>query len=379
MKLVSSIADLESMDNFLNDLTKKFITPLGSVFRVACQALKNWGIEVTEENKDWIKERSTQSYKEEWENNAKEVHDAISNAIVAVGLGEGNKQLNRKLAETVRDILKSWASEDSEREFVICDVGAGTGNTTIAIHQRLAEDSETASLVKRVRYYLIEPSFEATNEANKKLKAFKLGRQQVITAFDDEHYPFVREKRFDVVVSNAVFHHKSFPDYLLEIHRLLVDDGVLVFGDWYSRTWYQPHTVVSLIKDLDEKDGGKIAMDFMDFFDLSFKEVEDFTKSFDEGERKAHESVITYKKVLAKELKELNERLGKTEKDALKQYILEAYEPLSDRLEKLSAHGFEVDLIKLKETHKGFKSLDKNIKQQYPGTNLACVVAVAKK
>jgi len=387
MKLISSIDELKEMDNFLSGLTEEFITPLGSVFRVVCQALKNWGIEVTDENINWIKERSKQGYIKEWESSSEKVHDIISEAIVDVGLGEGNKSLNTLLAMTIREILRGWESQNPKREFFICDIGAGTGTTTISIHNRLLEDSETAPLIQRVYWYLIEPSPKAINEAHKNLKEIGLSKYQCIPEFDDEYYSFSKnEKLFDLVVSNAVFHHKSFPDYLSGIHRILAEDGVLVFGDWYSITWYQPHTVVNLIEDignLSGLNGEQIAREFREFFDLTPREVEDFTKSFDKGEQMANRKVEEYKKALAERLKRYNEELGKkpTDKGALRQYILEAYEPLNDRLEKLSAHGFEIDITKLKETHKGFRFLDKNIKRLYPDSygNLACVVAAAKK
>ncbi|NYZ77450.1 class I SAM-dependent methyltransferase [Candidatus Micrarchaeota archaeon] len=366
------IGDLEEIDKFLHELTDDLSMPSGSLFRIAHQYLKNWGVEITRDNLEWIKEKAYNSYMEEWERSGDEINTAIKRAIIATGLGEGDNILNKNVAAMAVEHMLAL-HDSGKRTLRVCDIGAGDGATTVAIFNRMERYAETAALGEVTRFYLLEPSDERIMKGVKEninTHSLKMKHKPgVVTLTHEEAMSLFREGVFDIAVTSAVYHHMPFPDYLNDIHRILSDDGVLVMGDWFYNIFEYPARVLPLLESLDreQRNTEQRRIDaFRKYFDIPFDTAawnDDLTVEQIMGNK-----IFTiYTVALANELSDMGKKL----------YFFEAFEPLSDRLKKMEGAGFETDFAELKKKHVAFARSINNIRRVFP--DFACAVSAGKK
>jgi hypothetical protein len=179
----------------------------------------------------------------------------------------------------------------------------------------------------------------------------------------------LKESEFDMVLSNAVFHHMSFPDYLTHISNSLAEGGVMITGDWFTTLFESPAYAVSVLHELGAKPD-KVEL-FESVFGIDGDKKAEWDARLTFEQRKANEKVLKYIGALAKETKgfEKGSRL----------YFLEAFESLGDRLEKMEGAGLVTDLDELRANYSGFLKLDRSVRRVFPGMDLACVIAAAKR
>lgn len=365
------IPELEMMDKVIGELTQDLVVPPGSIFRVACQYLENWGVERTAENTEWIKKRSRESYMEEYGDTGAEINTAIKRAIIATGLGsggrdEGDATLNRNVAGMAVNNL--MALNDGERRFRIADLGAGEGATTVAILDRLNRTEESREFASLCEFYLVEPSFKRIKSAvEEKLDKHPIKIDySIITATHEDLIPMVKEGTFDMVVSSSVYHHMTFPDYLDDLYDVLTDEGVLIIGDWYYNILEHPARIIPLLE------GQGLARDridrFRNYFDIPF-DTREIDKNLTPEQERTNRKFVKFINALAVELSKIGAR----------QYFLEGYELLSERMEKMKQAGFETDIKELREKHRAFSRTLDNVRRIYPGTEIACVISAGKK
>jgi hypothetical protein len=375
MEQVNSIDQLEKLDQWFCQLCEGLSYKPGNIFRIAGQYLKNWGITVTDDNKGWLEEMSLLSYKHEWKGASPSTLEAIRVAGTRAGLTLGNEELNEILAEMATDVLLGM--DDGQRRFVIGDVGAGTGDTSMAILDDLSKTREGRELMRRCHFYLLEPAFDEMTRAKGALEGFRIGLEEfnfeightMVNQTMETHFPMLpRGPMFDLLVSNAVFHHMTFPTYLGRIYEKLADDGVAVIGDWHTTIWQYPAFVVPILVDLG-MDGQKL-QEFKTRFEIREADRGQYEKQLKDHQVAANSAMYEFEGYLGQEFQSLKpeERL----------YFLEAHESLGDRLGKMRECGFCVDMSELKEKHKGFVRMQRNIKELYPESEMACVVAAGK-
>ncbi len=394
MELEKIRAQLIRMEEALNYLTAPLMVPSGSVFRLAYQYLQTWfncfngnvvPIPFTPELRQWIDGNAETSYMGEWAESSDDMHIAIARATTQAGLGDGNNELNRALAE----IFMKYYKQMRDKEVVeVCDVGAGTGDTTTAIireiHQFESDLSKREAVkLPRIRFNCVEPSPDRLPLFNEKFvfRDTTLVQYNWYKGTDSDWYSVCREGRFDFVVSNAVFHHKVFPEHFEDIRRILTESGVLIFGDWYTPIWSHPALLVSLLRDLGICNDGII--EFYSKFNLDEKSYEDKYKEMGEGEKIAYNQMRGFIKALGKEFhrlkeewrkkrekrqREAEERGGEYERKETKERepvicFLEGHEERKYREKKLDVCGFKVD----------------EIREIYPVGEFASVIAASKK
>lgn len=376
MEMAKTIPELERLDKWFRELCEGLEYKPGSIFRIAGQYLKNWGIIIDDENRGWIDEMSLLSYKQEWKGASKRTLDAIRVGGTRAGLTLGNEELNEILAEMAVDVLMSM--NDGKRTFLIGDIGAGTGDTSMAILDDLSKSNEGRDIMRRCHFYLLEPAFGEMTRAKDAIEGFRIGIEgeteveighTMVNQTMETHFPMLpRGPMFDLIVSNAVFHHMAFPTYLERIHEKLADDGVAVIGDWHTTIWQYPAFVVPILVDLG-LEASKLE-EFKTRFCIKEQDREQHEKALRRDQAESNKKMYLFERMLGEEfaMLEPEERL----------LFLEAHESLADRLTKIRESGFCVDLSELKEKHEGFVRMDRNIKHLYPDKEMACVVAAGK-
>ncbi len=339
---------------------------LGSLLRIACQYLENWGIETKSlGNKDTgvLDKHSHNEYKNEWEAADPIVHQAIEGAIIDSNLGEGNQLLNTEVARLAADIILN--EMQAREKIAIADIGAGTGNTTGSMLDELRNRDER--VLEQIEMYFIEPCDNSHLKIKDLMAKYPKVEYQRIIAMDYAHLGILREGVFDLVVSNAVFHHHSFPFYLNEINSALKKGGFLIMGDWYTEVWHHPYTTAYLLREAFRVEQD-IIIEFMRLFNekAEWKDANDYWLGRPEDETVRNNGMLLYTKNLASRLKEKEDK-----KVELK--IFEAHERYEERLAKLNQAGFITDAAEIQKIAKRLKNTEKEvIRPKFAMVTVAC-------
>jgi len=392
----STRGEISKLCKRVKDITKNLDIPLGDIWRLKNNALEGHGIKV-DGNEEWLEDLSLKSYLREWKEAPYQVYTAIRNAISDSGLGEeGNNRLNAKLAEMATEILLEIDEIKSDGIIYICDIGAGKGDTIGAILDGIKIRNER--MLKRIHVRTIEPSPEGIAQIRNLLQAEFPMVTSVREEGTDTGLAELRDKQYDLVVSNAALHHKSFPTHLPEMHRVLSDEGALLIGDWYTEIWHRPEWIAYLLKEALNADrvnieSGKrrrtgvfnekkktVLEAYMDLFQIErFQEVVDVWESTAPEIRKRNEGMLRYVRNLRKRLAEVKEQIPDKKIRGL--YLFEAHQGHDDFLKEANVIGFETSLQKLKRDVPACKNLSSNSADVGPLDikKFACVDVLCKK
>ncbi len=378
-KLISSIDELRAFDERLTEITKSLIIRPGSIFKVPGSSYHRWGIEITDENREWLKKRSEEFYDKD-EHELRYIHPARESIVKTPLRAYTESRMAGEIGWIVREIMHSL--DDGKREFRICDIGARYGHATSSVIAAL-NGPDMNDVVKRTKFYLIDRNQEKLRHAemNLEMHGVPLG-SRVLIAHDDENYLREQhEKKFDIIISLAYFHNKSFPNYLEQLGRVLVDDGALVIGDWHSALWDHPINAFRLL----EKIGAGSHM-FEDVSEGRVRMVLDAVKEHF-GNMLEHDSIpgIESSEIVAvKEhmdcILEIASSLRKLNRNSIPRvYFLEANETSRARIEKLENAGFTVDMDQIRKAFPKSGKLEGLPRKMLRNSDFAVVMAAVKR
>jgi SAM-dependent methyltransferase len=343
---------------------------LGSVLRIASQYFSNWGIKIDERELKSLERYSIEAYKNEWENVDADVYTAIHEAVIDSNLGDGNHQLNMEIAKFASEIIAGKICR--MEKIVMADIGAGTGDTSGSILAEIKTRLGVEAL-KKIEIYFVEPADESNIQIkNLMKKTYPEVNYQRVMATDYANLQMLKKNTFDLVVSNAVFHHHSFPTYLHDLHRIIKKDGFLIIGDWYTEIWESPLNIAYLLKEAFRIKEEAVNR-FIAIFDSnkSWPHVVEYWNSKSDEEKTRNEGMFLYVKNLAKRLEEKRKAQEKEEiitctacppKPSLSLNLLEAHERYEERLKKMDAAGFETDIKEIKRKYRKMTRKILNIK-----------------
>ncbi len=334
VELIRDIDKLREFDDKLCQITKDLPIRSGSVFKVPSAAYHRWGIEVTLENREWLKKESVKYY-------GKDIDELLldpyrENIVKTPFRAWTESRMADEIGWIVRELMRSM--DDGQKEFSVCDVGARFGQTTASVVTSL-RDSDMDGVLRRTKFYLVDRSAPKLEYARRELE-----RYGAICAakpeHDEDYLNEQRDGRFDIIISLAHFHHKSFPDYFNEINRVLADDGVLVVGDWHSALWDHPINAAKLLERIGA--GSQVLDAFREHFGRELM-TPDPDPKLDADEKQALEDHMNCWIEIATNLNKLN----RTARPRV--YFLEAHETSKARKKKMEGAGFVVDLDQIRK------------------------------
>jgi ubiquinone/menaquinone biosynthesis C-methylase UbiE len=232
---------------------------LGSPLKVPSYAWTNWGAQ-WRTNKEYTEliALSEKGYRDEWDLTTAQGHEDIARAATRAGLGDANQRLNHEAAGIVaREAIGITG------EFRILDVGAGSGNTSLAIVDALKNPA-------RAFFHLLDPAREALATAADRLRQKGLveGKNFAIHGTTDTNaLGVLQEHSFQLVVAVAALHHHA--DLISPIGvlaRLLAPGGLLVIADWHNTVWEHPARVLHVLQLLDWADKIKEIQKFIHLY-----------------------------------------------------------------------------------------------------------------
>jgi SAM-dependent methyltransferase len=327
---------------------------------------------VTPKNRDWIKRRAAEKFFEEWQKTTEKANEAIEKAILDVKeLIIGNQGLNRELGEMVVSILRRMHALDGDRIFTIYDLGAGDGDTTLAVLNAMDLYPHTKGLAPYCKFRLLDPGSQRLRVAEAKIAAHPLSklllsRPVSIVGSSDFFESDVGKGSVDIFISNAVLHHFPFPDHYRVIREKLAEDGVLVAGDWHNTILSHPAFFVPLLEAIGADT--YLVNEFMNRFGIKEGDRKKLEEGLTPRQKACHQPFIDFIKAQSVRLKEVGEKLC----------ILECLESFEDRGMNMRVAGFEDRIDVLRKEHVGFGDIERNKNLVFADSDLAGVVAVGK-
>jgi len=367
MSMRETESAIREVDHVLCEVFEGLRMAPGSVCMIACQYLRNWGIGVTEANSAFIEQTSLNGYSWQWKSSSSLTHQMINNASSRAGITYNNNQLNQMLASMVTGVIGAMVESGGSRngKIRVLDIGAGDGKTTIAVLDYM-KSMDLEGLAGHCKFILLDPSPTALAAAHA-----RIGERGYVPPVGGSLYDYLDEcpRPVDIVISNAVFHHFSFPGFLGRIHEGMAEDGVMVAGDWHTTIWSQPAFIVPILRMLGA--GQEKVRLFETTFGVRQGDLERLERGLSPMQRESNRRMLEYERYLVEELQ------GSSQRRASPLLLFEAHESLDDRLAKYRERGFATDIEELRKKRwcKGVKNNVRTPKSRY---ELGAVALVSK-
>ncbi|NYZ77451.1 class I SAM-dependent methyltransferase [Candidatus Micrarchaeota archaeon] len=368
-KLDEAKRKLEEFNDKFCEITKDLSIRTGSIFKVPSMAYFRWGIEITEENRNWLKENSGVFYGKDSDDEKKLIYYPAMESIVKTPLRTFTEtRMANEIGWIVHEVMHSL--DDGEREFRICDVGAQFGQATSAVVAELRENPSAENIVNRCNFYLIDRLWKKLGHAERSLNMQKINTSHIsLIGADDESYLRTQpDKFFDIIISLAYFHNKSFPDYLDQIYRVLADDGVLVIADWHSALWDHPINTYRLLEKIGAE--VKVLRAFEAHVGYNLMKP-DSCPGITLEEVRAVSEHINYWIEIASNLNKMER------KSRPRVHFLEAHDTSKARIQKLEDAGFSVNMDDIRKAFPKSK-LEGLPKKLLRDSDFAVVMAAVK-
>ena len=326
----------------------------GSICKVRNTSQDNWGVKVTEDNKEWIKERAESFYKKditEAEEKGKSVDlKGLKIQPYSHYIQSGIRIIGKIVKEVVRKLEKKKRKDSLIKTAVI---GGRSGTLAVPIVFEINDLDD--KLVERTQFYIVEPSQSRLEIAERTLPMYgieeirktKAGGFSLEHKTDEQFLSTQKDNEVDIMISFFHCHNKPFSDHVPEMKRVLKKNGTLILLDNYSPMWQNPVFVHELLREIGA--GDKILADFKAYFNVNCKNRPAL-------EKVEAEALKDHKDYWMKVVREIREGGYETEKPI---FFLKAHSTVAQRLERLHDSGFSTETERILELYPNlFDNLD---------------------
>lgn len=358
--------------NFVNEITADLPVQSGSVLRVPSSAYGNWGIYITNDNRNWLYSQSRKAYECEWAETDGSLNRLVTEASQQAGLGDVNRHLNNAVGRMAASAAISLV-EDGYATIAVCDVGAGTGATSVsflsAVHNALNSRPEKTL----VELSVIEPSMARLDEAERNIAALLAGfpkKNMAVTIkpirlADIDALGTMRGQH--IIISSASIHHNAFNYHLQAISDALGRNGIFINGDWHDSLSHHPARIYPLLRELGASKE-KLAK-FAEFFDVTAEKMRKADGGLSGQAISANNQIFSFwaatGAIFARSRKECPI------------YFLEAHEPWTSRHANLRENGFCTEPAKLRMAFPGARAAHAQLRRIH-GSSLGAVTVAMK-
>jgi hypothetical protein len=330
--------DVIAFDKAFRSITADLPKPilLGSVMRLSADVLPNWGIQITKENRQDLRDYAEDFYvmdeaRYTLENTARDMLQSYKRTLQAPCL----EQMESSSSLILTNLLLS--SQD-KKKISICNLAAGAANVVRSVITKLGCDAAGKGILERTVFHLVDRP-QKLERAMKNLGGLPAnvewhakGSAEFLTDMK------VAGKRFDYLVTVSQFHRKPFlSEYLKSIHDIMNERALLITADWHSPLTSCPSGVYDILETLNVP---KTKLDyFRDLFGpFMHRDVRADNRP---EENRALSDHIEYWKSLAGSM-------GSTDPNGLKIRIISAFLTQRQLASQLEKSGFDTDRDKIK-------------------------------
>jgi hypothetical protein len=247
--MLTSLEDILEFDRSVREITEGLPRPIriGSVLRAGERAYRQWGIGITDQNRENLRELATWHYVLDAEEGKNECHTGDDLRHVKKKLSSDSLE---SMATYIARLVKEAAVtiDDGIRTFRVCNIASGGGRLCSAIATAMREDPESEAILERTEFHLVDHSVKIS-KAEKNLDGF--GVRIVPHAMLDDQFLEKGVGEFDFIVELSHLHRKPFlSGHLAKLYSALRDGGLLISGDFHSITSQHPYYIYNLLKEM---------------------------------------------------------------------------------------------------------------------------------
>jgi SAM-dependent methyltransferase len=354
MKL-TKISEVKQMANEAMALFDWSAIPLGHPIRNHAYSYGSWGIVITPDNIEALRQLSKEEYAKEWVPTDESLNHLIGIASERAGLSDTNMLLNEKIGEYSAEHILSLKHEAPR----IIEIGTGAGGTILSVLNSMIRAGVDLS---KLDITLVEPSQLRLDFAQDKItqllqmNGVTLPKMRVlrgtVDALDQIETDFAH-----LVFQNAAIHHESFTDHLTNIYRVLKPEMPFISGDWHEGSYETPariYWIYAMLQDpLDDSVSSRVLsftegkskfvqqkerpglQEFRRMFSLDDLTLAHAFDNYSSSERKANVGGMRYWLEVAKILEEKGKRSSEV--------LIQAHERVTPRVTALKNAGFCFD------------------------------------
>jgi len=220
-----------------------FRVGLGDESGIYYEWQRNWGVDISTPKKlEAAIARGEQRYADEWAAGDEQQLQYVVKASETAGFGDYPALLNDHNAKVVAEAVRRIPGD-----LTILDIGAGPGNTTLAIYKALDNKDK-----QRVHFILFDPSAKALEKAKTHLNGEGVSYETY--AESDLSIPgYVPAGSVDIATGVAsIHHHPKIP--FTTYAGVLKWKGIFTSADWHNSMWEHPNRVYGMLKRMGHTD-----------------------------------------------------------------------------------------------------------------------------
>lgn len=354
--------EIKALDRDFWEITKDLPVRTGSLFRIRSDALKNWRIGVTDENRERIKAKADEfrvrDYQEAQRDKSIEGMESTTETELM------HASMVRAMVHLAKEIMIQL--DDGEREFHVCELAAAFGKTSLSLAASLVGDSIGTSILERTHFHLVDYSAARLEYAREKLLQVSPASIKLAPENDDR---FLRSTTtsFDIVFSHCHLHKKTFVgDTIRSVEARLVDNGVFISSDWHSALSDHPFMVYELLQRIGV-DNRRLRL-FQTMFSRFMRPVKDL----EPDEQKALAEHQQYWVHVHDEIR------GSAVASKSRHYVLGAFDTTKQRLATIKDSGLITDIDKIRKAFPAAR-LHQNPANMRRNSDMASVIMAMKK
>jgi SAM-dependent methyltransferase len=233
MKLITGVQEFHGYDRRFFEKTKSCYLRTGSLSRLREKNLHRWGVGLTDELIAHVRTQAEWYYREDLRD--RENHPEVDTFFRTEWRKDCESQMVQCAGQSVKELLKSLSQR--REKIHIAEIPARSTPASFAVAVEMWNDPDTRDLFDRTTFHLVNNDSGSLKVAKKKMEQY-MANYQVHSMLDTDF--LAQSGGIDIIISVLHLHKNSSRDFVLKVHRSLIEGGVLVMADFNSTLWDHP-------------------------------------------------------------------------------------------------------------------------------------------
>jgi hypothetical protein len=241
MKLVTSKKDIIAHDKRFWKITKNLPLRTGSLLRIRKESLHRYGIDISRLSGKEVEElrKFSETY-HRIDLEDQEQQPKIDGFLQTEWREDRRREMSQYTGQTVKELLKSMVLKKDHIR--VAEIPARQRPACFSVAVALWNDPDVTHLLDSATFELVNFDIAKMQSAIREMERYHVHDVNANWKKTDmEFLSSQKDGSIDIIITLMHLHKKAYlSDYLMEVRRVLSDEGVLVIGDWHSTLFDHP-------------------------------------------------------------------------------------------------------------------------------------------